>query len=237
MTEIGVQLPEIGVQLRPKPVFNFARNRCSTSSEKPNPRVCGEAAITDSNTDLKKGPSPRVRGSRSSRRASRIEYGSIPACAGKPRKHRAGIIHVEVHPRVCGEAAVSTCDRAAYQGPSPRVRGSHSRLHARSDGQGSIPACAGKPRRRPARWASSRVHPRACGAAALVWPVKPANHGLSYSAGRTGLAQGTPDTVAPRVARATAHPRRCGPGGSLLDCPGSLAGTSPCAGLASRIPG
>ena len=36
MTEIGVQLPEIGVQLRPKPVFNFARNRCSTSSEKPN---------------------------------------------------------------------------------------------------------------------------------------------------------------------------------------------------------
>ena len=35
MTEIGVQLPEIGVQLRPKPVFNFARNRCSTSSEKP----------------------------------------------------------------------------------------------------------------------------------------------------------------------------------------------------------
>ena len=42
MTEIGVQLPEIGVQLRPKPVFNFARNRCSTSSEKPTsmrPRV------------------------------------------------------------------------------------------------------------------------------------------------------------------------------------------------------
>ena len=25
MTEIGVQLPEIGVQLRPKPVFNFLR--------------------------------------------------------------------------------------------------------------------------------------------------------------------------------------------------------------------
>ena len=42
MTEIGVQLPEIGVQLRPKPVFNFARNRCSTSSE--NPRCRAEPA-------------------------------------------------------------------------------------------------------------------------------------------------------------------------------------------------
>ncbi len=38
MTEIGVQLPEIGVQLRPKPVFNFLRNRCSTSPEKPTSR-------------------------------------------------------------------------------------------------------------------------------------------------------------------------------------------------------
>ena len=36
MTEIGVQLPEIGVQLPPKPAFNFLRNRRSTSSEKPN---------------------------------------------------------------------------------------------------------------------------------------------------------------------------------------------------------
>ena len=35
MTGIGVQHPGIGVQLRPKPVFNFVRNRCSTSSEKP----------------------------------------------------------------------------------------------------------------------------------------------------------------------------------------------------------
>ena len=35
MTEIGVQLPEIGVQLPPKSAFNFLRNRCSTSSEKP----------------------------------------------------------------------------------------------------------------------------------------------------------------------------------------------------------
>ncbi|MYN66086.1 MAG: hypothetical protein F4X11_13795 [Acidobacteria bacterium] len=35
MTEIGVQLPEIGVQLPPKPAFNFPRNRRSTSSDKP----------------------------------------------------------------------------------------------------------------------------------------------------------------------------------------------------------
>ena len=38
MTEIGVQLPEIGVQLPPKPAFNFPRNRRSTSSDKPSPK-------------------------------------------------------------------------------------------------------------------------------------------------------------------------------------------------------
>ena len=41
MTEIGVQHPEIGVQLPPKPAFNFLRNRRSTSAKvgnKPEPR-------------------------------------------------------------------------------------------------------------------------------------------------------------------------------------------------------
>ena len=43
MTEIGVQHPEIGVQLPPKPAFNFLRYRRSTSSDKPNQIRPGEA--------------------------------------------------------------------------------------------------------------------------------------------------------------------------------------------------
>ena len=49
------------------------------------PRVCGEAARTSSSVSFRWGPSPRVRGSPLHARVVRVETGSIPACAGKPR--------------------------------------------------------------------------------------------------------------------------------------------------------
>ena len=72
------------------------------------PRVCGEAAAISGQRETVTGPSPRVRGSRVGVLASRVEVGSIPACAGKPRGGaRPGRRH-GVHPRVCGEAAIPT---------------------------------------------------------------------------------------------------------------------------------
>ncbi len=63
MTEIGVQHPEIGVQLPPKPAFNFLRNRRSTSSEKPTslPRLssschCGSLLRAGQPVDPHLGP-------------------------------------------------------------------------------------------------------------------------------------------------------------------------------------
>ena len=113
------------------------------------PRVCGEANTSRWRSSSMRGPSPRVRGSLTWTRTVTAAVGSIPACAGKPytiAPHKAKDL---VHPRVCGEAACNVDDQHVATGPSPRVRGSlHAGLREEKD-DGSIPACAGKPRRRP----------------------------------------------------------------------------------------
>ena len=48
------------------------------------PRVCGEATNRQEVVMFRKGPSPRVRGSRARLRLGSASGGSIPACAGKP---------------------------------------------------------------------------------------------------------------------------------------------------------
>ena len=109
------------------------------------PRVCGEAALLPLGFDLRQGPSPRVRGSLDQHGGPVARLGSIPACAGKPhrRSHRAG--QRGVHPRVCGEATDDNRLLFEKWGPSPRVRGSRSRLGGTGPPVRSIPACAGKP--------------------------------------------------------------------------------------------
>ena len=52
------------------------------------PRVCGEAAPASVFCRVRKGPSPRVRGSRRRRSSPGSYLRSIPACAGKPRWRR-----------------------------------------------------------------------------------------------------------------------------------------------------
>ena len=92
-------------------------------------------------------------------------WGSIPACAGKPRSVTRSRSVARVHPRVCGEASLMNRSCQSIKGPSPRVRGSHApsaRSHRR---RGSIPACAGKPRATRRTTRRSGVHPRVCGEA------------------------------------------------------------------------
>ena len=133
------------------------------------PRVCGEADAGDTTWSFRGGPSPRVRGSPAvEARRARLE-GSIPACAGKPRIRACVRWASGVHPRVCGEAWVRLRRRGSGTGPSPRVRGSPVAVADPAVALGSIPACAGKPSRRPARPAAGRVHPRVCGEAPPSW--------------------------------------------------------------------
>ena len=109
------------------------------------------------------GPSPRVRGNRVHRPQLRPVAGSIPACAGKPRRPGRCRSWRTVHPRVCGETRHSPDARPPHAGPSPRVRGNPEVAHRLLAGPRSIPACAGKPPTPRARSSRERVHPRVCG--------------------------------------------------------------------------
>ena len=127
------------------------------------PRVCGETANLDKRRPVTIGPSPRVRGNPTCSLRAQANYGSIPACAGKPKDLADNPNIVRVHPRVCGETAVTSTSGAWRTGPSPRVRGNPGGGAADRHLRGSIPACAGKPRCCCRCSCRARVHPRVCG--------------------------------------------------------------------------
>ena len=188
------------------------------------PRVCGEARCTRVPRRIRPGPSPRVRGSPSPCAPAPLGRGSIPACAGKPTPRRWPRRRRRVHPRVCGEAALTAPPGDRGRGPSPRVRGSPLHPAPRDHLIGSIPACAGKPRS-PSGSATGRwVHPRVCGEAAARWwsPGRgrgpsprvrgsPARVGDSPSArGSIPACAGKPDEYCGDEQRPWVHPRVCG---------------------------
>ena len=146
------------------------------------PRVCGEATPSIGGRPMATGLSPRVRGSRCRTELSRYVFGSIPACAGKPI-HPSWIAGGErVYPRVCGEARSDAVTSGIPSSPglSPRVRGSHTLASLRSThGDGSIPACAGKPMPHGTIPICIRVYPRVCGEAMIVDTITSAGQGLS----------------------------------------------------------
>ena len=205
------------------------------------PRVCGEASVEPWRGGAAAGPSPRVRGSRTTGISPVFRSGSIPACAGKPSSTSCWCCCRRVHPRVCGEAA--RCPRVGENrpGPSPRVRGSRCRARGSRLSSGSIPACAGKPR--PARSSGSRrrVHPRVCGEAPAP------GEGGRLEAGPSPRVRGSPPVkmlprmsprsipacagkprVPPRPAMAfQVHPRVCGEAEQITYTDGSKEGPSP----------
>ena len=155
---------------------------------------------------------------------SSIRKGSIPACAGEPRRSAPSPLRDRVHPRVCGGARPLTETVTPVVGPSPRVRGSRAADSRSRCGRGSIPACAGEPRQpRPgsgARW----VHPRVCGGApgsrSLRTPrpgPSPRVRGSHFLLHCTRVATGSIPACAgePRLALCArlgrrVHPRVCG---------------------------
>ena len=105
--------------------------------------------------------------------------GSIPACAGEPLTCLAQDEQSRVYPRVCGGAGRSRRWPVDRSGLSPRVRGSLWRGHLPGPEHGSIPACAGEPRRCPQTGRFQGVYPRVCGGAQPRRPVLPLDLGLS----------------------------------------------------------
>ena len=129
------------------------------------------------------GLSPRVRGNPGVAHEERRDIGSIPACAGEPALSKHLTFPLGVYPRVCGGTGLDVLPRLVRQGLSPRVRGNlvpvvdvgqlgglsprvrgnQASISVSADVKGSIPACAGEPRRGAALTTTGRVYPRVCG--------------------------------------------------------------------------
>ena len=90
------------------------------------PRADGGADETTYRRRLDQGPFPRGRGSPIRRTVRHTVRGFIPARTGEPRSRAGPCRPRRVHPRADGEAATSLNSHPAWQGSSPRGRGSHT---------------------------------------------------------------------------------------------------------------
>ena len=109
------------------------------------PRVCGGTYSLSTSNDISAGLSPRVRGNLASVGDHHLRQGSIPACAGEPRKPKCPLPSEKVYPRVCGGTGVTEYKKGEDKGLSPRVRGNRNWAGTGPEFRGSIPACAGEP--------------------------------------------------------------------------------------------
>ena len=109
------------------------------------PRVCGGTSRVRIRPSEMYGLSPRVRGNLLKGIYTRLDSGSIPACAGEPTDPPIPITEVWVYPRVCGGTVTGVAIPQPTGGLSPRVRGNQFPHPAESSMRGSIPACAGEP--------------------------------------------------------------------------------------------
>ena len=111
------------------------------------PRVCGGTSKQSLPKVQDVGLSPRVRGNQRDGGLCHGHGGSIPACAGEPYREYTDYLATWVYPRVCGGTMAKTAVRLDNRGLSPRVRGNPLPKRHRNGERGSIPACAGEPKR------------------------------------------------------------------------------------------
>ena len=107
------------------------------------PRVCGERVSGSLTRQMRIGSSPRVRGTRDINAENACISRFIPACAGNAGAGGRGVDFQPVHPRVCGERSRLKAGDDAYDGSSPRVRGTLAVFEQIGQDQRFIPACAG----------------------------------------------------------------------------------------------
>ena len=97
------------------------------------------------------GLSPRARGNHQDRQLALARRRSIPACAGEPLTQSLHSAITTVYPRVRGGTICAMALFTWSGGLSPRARGNRVAGRADDERPGSIPACAGEPRRPPGR--------------------------------------------------------------------------------------
>ena len=176
----------MAVRIIPACAGNTRRRPYRARSPRDHPRVCGEHSSVKFPITKGEGSSPRVRGTLGLDGADEGEHGIIPACAGNTSTRSSGTGSQRDHPRVCGEHRIGLMLFNAYQGSSPRVRGTRHGGVPVSRGLGIIPACAGNTRGCSGRRSRSRDHPRVCG------EHHRAEGGLGMGEGSSPRVRGTP---------------------------------------------
>ena len=188
------------------------------------PRVCGGTRSFRFLPLDVRGLSPRVRGNLGRAGRPWRQCGSIPACAGEPRRRPAASATSWVYPRVCGGTSRMASPSRCASGLSPRVRGNLARHGLQRHGEGSIPACAGEPSGAHSGAAATRVYPRVCGGTAGQPPPSMGETGLSprvrgnraalraaaAGPGSIPACAGEPRPFPSSLPRPAVYPRVCG---------------------------
>ena len=143
------------------------------------PRVCGGTRGRRRRYQRGGGLSPRVRGNPWVDHERGWTPGSIPACAGEPRRSAPSAARCAVYPRVCGGTYAHGRGRMPDEGLSPRVRGNRQALGRALRRLRSIPACAGEPSGQHTLGVDAGVYPRVCGGTRPDAGCRPAAGGLS----------------------------------------------------------
>ncbi len=133
-----------GVRVIPAPAGKSAGIGVSCGISQGHPRACGEEDPYDDSVCRREGSSPRLRGRGSGLRAAEAHAGVIPAPAGKSTIVAGGLVAAAGHPRACGEEPSGGSSSASAAGSSPRLRGRARRTSDGANGEGVIPAPAGK---------------------------------------------------------------------------------------------
>ena len=127
------------------------------------PRACGERGDLAELIAIRRGSSPRLRGTPGRRGGAVTPPRFIPAPAGNARFVVDTAGDRPVHPRACGERPLINALAPARHGSSPRLRGTLTRSPGRPSAGRFIPAPAGNARAHCRQCGPISVHPRACG--------------------------------------------------------------------------
>ena len=91
--------------------------------ERAHPRACGENYVRNLFSEGGAGSSPRMRGKLRLQDRLSVDYGLIPAHAGKTDDVHGALDETRAHPRACGENFQTVMTMFFTPGSSPRMRG------------------------------------------------------------------------------------------------------------------
>ncbi len=191
---------------------------CITGDNPVHPRVCGADVQLFHPSPMLSGSPPRVRGRRKSGISISRGVRFTPACAGQTIRHSPARMPNSVHPRVCGADSHVSGFRSRHFGSPPRVRGRLQSVREKQDRFRFTPACAGQTNSHRWNVALTAVHPRVCGADAVLFLLRRCHAGSpprvrgrhAQTKSSEGANRFTPACAGQTHLRNSDHCRLCG---------------------------